>query len=645
EERFRSSVENMLDCFAIYRAIRNQQGQIIDFQAEYINDAACHSSQIEREQHLSRGLCELLPGHRDSGLFDEYCQVVTTGEPLIKDSLIYEDEFGHQRLTRAFDIRVAKFGDGYVASWRDMTDRQQAVLALQESEQKLSLFIEYAPVSIAMFDRNMHYVAVSQGWVEMYQLESIAAVLGRSHYEIFPHIPARWRQVHQRGLAGITEKFEEDRFTLADGSEQCLRWEVHPWRVGSGEVGGILILVEDVWERQQVEQERTRLLEQEQSARAAAERANRIKDEFLAVLSHELRSPLNPILGWTKLLQTRNFNPTRTAEALATIERNAKLQTQLIDDLLDVAKILRGKLSIDTVPVDLVFVIESAIDTVRTAAIAKSIWLHPQLTPVGRVAGDAARLQQIVWNLLSNAVKFTPNQGRVDIRLSKVGTQAQITISDTGKGINRDFLPYLFESFRQEDTSITRQYGGLGLGLAIVRSLVEAHGGTITADSPGEGQGASFTVQLPLLDPEAYTQPPDELLAQDLNLSGIRILAVDDEADARELLAVLLTQYGAEVMVVDSAAAVLAQIASFQPDVLISDIGMPEMDGYTLLQQLRALPAAEGGQVPAIALTAYAREEDQQRAIASGFQRQMTKPLEPEQLVQATLALIRSQPA
>lgn len=360
------------------------------------------------------------------------------------------------------------------------------------------------------------------------------------------------------------------------------------------------------------------------------------------MLSHELRSPLNPILGWTKLLQTRTFDQSRTAEALATIERNARLQTQLIDDLLDVAKILRGKLITDTAPVDLVFVIESAIDTVQTAATSKSIRLHPVLPQIGYVSGDAARLQQIVWNLLSNAIKFTPPHGRVDILLERVDHWAQITVSDTGKGINAEFLPYLFESFRQEDASTTRNYGGLGLGLAIVRSLVEAHGGTIAADSPGEGQGASFTVRLPLLDTKPAIKQPNTSPMQHLNLTGIRVLAVDDEADARDLLTVLLTQYGAEVLTVASAAEVLTVLESFQPDVLVSDIGMPRVDGYTLIRQIRALPPEKGGQTPAIALTAYAREEDRKRAIASGYQQQVTKPLDPDRLVHALISLTQN---
>lgn len=401
-----------------------------------------------------------------------------------------------------------------------------------------------------------------------------------------------------------------------------------------------MIAWRDISDRVHFERDRKRILQQEQAARAEAERANRVKDEFLAILSHELRSPLNPILGWAKLLQTRNFDAAKTAEALATIERNAKIQTQLIDDLLDVAKIIRGKLSMEANPVDLVFVIEAAIDTVRAAAVAKSILLHPVLPQIGQVSGDATRLQQIIWNLLSNAIKFTPNHGRVDIRLERVGDQAQIAVNDTGKGINPDFLPHIFESFRQEDAATTRKFGGLGLGLAIVCSLVEAHGGTISADSQGKGLGATFTIRLPLLNVEPEESQPSQLPKQELDLTGIRVLAVDDDLDARELLTAVLTQYGAEVLTVASAADVLANLESFQPDVLVSDIGMPEVDGYGLIQQVRILPSNKGGQVPAIALTAYAREEDRQQAINKGYQRHLTKPLDLDRLVQVVVELI-----
>ncbi|MGF1478609.1 MAG: ATP-binding protein [Cyanophyceae cyanobacterium] len=402
------------------------------------------------------------------------------------------------------------------------------------------------------------------------------------------------------------------------------------------------VLKKEIAARQQAAAERNRLLAREQEARAAAERANRIKDEFLAILSHELRTPLNPILGWAQALQTYQFDATQTAEALATIERNAQLQVQLINDLLDIAGILRGKLRLNPTAVNLSLVIEAALETVRMTAVAKSIALHAVLPDIGLVFGDAARLQQIVWNLLTNAVKFTPEGGQVYLELKRVGEQAQIAVRDTGKGISSDFLPHVFKSFCQEDASITRLYGGLGLGLAIVHQLVEEHGGTIEANSPGEGLGATFTLQLPLLKDEVV-QPLDELPRQEFNLAGIRVLGVDDEPDARKLLTVLLTECGAEVLTVASAAEVLALLESFQPDVLVSDIGMPDMNGLTLVQRIRTLPSEKGGRIPAIALTASARVEDCQQVLASGYQQHIAKPLKISHLAQAVAFLATQQ--
>jgi signal transduction histidine kinase/ActR/RegA family two-component response regulator len=414
---------------------------------------------------------------------------------------------------------------------------------------------------------------------------------------------------------------------------------------------------------------RARLYEAEQraravseAARAEAEAANRIKDEFLAVLSHELRSPLNPILGWTKLLRSRKFDEKATDRALETIERNAKLQTQLIEDLLDVSRILRGKLVLNVCPVNLVTTIEAALETVRLAAQAKEIQIQTLLDPnVGLVSGDSNRLQQVVWNLLSNAVKFTPSGGRVEVRLEKVGeglkvsrlqvegsntnvqpsTQyAQIQVSDTGKGITPEFLPHVFEYFRQENSTTTRQFGGLGLGLAIVRYLTELHGGSVLAESPGEGLGATFTVRLPLRVADAEATQDEAQPDCSANLSGLRVLVVDDEADIRELVAFILEQSGAEVTVTASAEEALIALNQSVPDVLLSDIGMPEVDGYMLMRQVRALSPERGGKLPAIAFTAYAGEYNQQQALAAGFQLHISKPVEPEKLVSAIASLV-----
>ncbi|MEG4943377.1 PAS domain S-box protein [Microcoleus sp. F4-D5] len=391
--------------------------------------------------------------------------------------------------------------------------------------------------------------------------------------------------------------------------------------------------------------ERANLNDSLQQQAEQLRQANRIKDEFLAVLSHELRSPLNPILGWSKLLQTGKLDAVKTAQALATIERNAKLQTELIEDLLDVSKILQGKLSLNIRAVDLALTVESAIETVNLAAVAKSIEIRTVLDPqIGQILGDAGRLQQVVWNLVSNAVKFTSAGGRVEVNLTRVGDRAQITVADTGIGIAPEFLPYVFDYFRQKDGATTRKFGGLGLGLAIVRHLVELHGGTVAAESQGEGLGATFTVRLPL-SPKVKGQENSlagfsERSTADEPLSGMRILVVDDEPDMRDLISFLLEDAGAEVVTVAVARAALTALARFQPDVLLSDIGMPGMDGYMLLRQVRALPPERGGLIPAIALTAYAGEFDRQQALQAGFQRHLAKPIDPDELIKTIAALL-----
>lgn len=394
--------------------------------------------------------------------------------------------------------------------------------------------------------------------------------------------------------------------------------------------------------------ERSRLvLELETRAEALAQ-TNRIKDEFLAVLSHELRSPLNPILGWTQLLKSGKLDPIRQTAALDTIERNAKLQSQLIEDLLDISRIMQGKLTLTAAPVSLPFVISSAIETVRLAAEAKNVQILLDLdTTVAPVSGDTTRLQQVVWNLLTNAVKFTPAGGQVTVELTAELRQpdqsAQIRVRDTGKGIDPQFLPHVFAYFRQADSTTTRRFGGLGLGLAIVRQIVEMHGGTVEVESLGEDQGATFTVQLPVMRQKALiAAEPAEAKTENTDsvLSGLKILLVDDDTDAREFQAFLLEQSGATVTAVASGSAALKVLDQSVPDVLVSDIGMAEMDGYMLIQQIRDRPPHQGGTMRAIAVTAYARDFDRQKALQSGFQNCVTKPVEPEALIEAIVNLL-----
>jgi PAS domain S-box-containing protein len=397
----------------------------------------------------------------------------------------------------------------------------------------------------------------------------------------------------------------------------------------------------DLIEQRQTVAEREQLLAREQAARVEADRANRLKDEFLAVLSHELRSPLNPILGWSKLLQNRKLDEVKTQQALKTIERNAKLQSELIEDLLDVSRILQGKFNLNISSINLSSIIKAAMETVRLAAEAKSIHIKANLAETGLVAGDATRLQQVMWNLLSNAVKFTPARGQVNIQLEQLDSYALISISDTGQGIAPDFLPYVFDYFRQADAATTRKFGGLGLGLAIVRHLVELHGGTVAVESAGIGRGATFTIRLPLMTIQAIADHDSRSPEPSSDLNRIQVLVVDDEPDSREFVAFVLEQAGATVLTATTAHEALPMLIRAKPDVLLSDIGMPDMDGYMLLQQVRALPPEQGGQVRAIALTAYAGDFNRQQALQAGFQQHVPKPIEPERLIQVISGLMK----
>ncbi len=404
-------------------------------------------------------------------------------------------------------------------------------------------------------------------------------------------------------------------------------------------------LAKEIRQRQRAEEERAKLLVQEQKARAEAEKLNRLKDEFLSTVSHELRTPLNAILGWSNILRTSKVDAAKMHRALETIERNARSQAQLIDDLLDISRIITGKIRLNVQTVELLPVIEAAIDTVQPAADAKNIRLQSVLDPAASpVLGDSERLQQIVWNLLTNAIKFTPKQGRVQVGLQRINSHIEIVVADTGQGISAEFLPHVFERFRQADGSITRSFGGLGLGLAIVRQLVELHGGTVHAQSPGEGQGATFTVKLPLLavgptaiEPERVHPTVGDSVPFDCSfqLDGLRILIVDDDPDMRDLLAYTLEVCGAEVIAVATANAAISALtdSSLPMDILISDIGMPDEDGYSLLRRVRALKPENGGRIPAIALTAYARTQDRTAALLAGFQSHIAKPVEPAELI------------
>ncbi|HEY2586907.1 MAG TPA: CHASE domain-containing protein [Tepidisphaeraceae bacterium] len=524
---------------------------------------------------------------------------------------------------------------------QDVTQVKEAEEALQRNEEQLRLVIDALPVVVAYIDQEKKYRIGNQVFEEWFG-KPLAEVEGKPVLEVAGEEVYREVEPHlDRALSGERAEYDR-RMRFPDGAEHELHVTLIPHVGLAGHVEGTVALVTDVTERRAAENERARLLTAEKEARADAELANRTKDEFLATLSHELRTPLNAILGWSQILRMAGLPPDEVNHGLQTIERNAKLQAQLVEDLLDLSRITAGKLRLETRPVDLPIVLDAALDSVRPAAEAKGIRLIPLLDAAASpVLGDAGRLQQVAWNLLSNAIKFTPSGGTVELILQRIGGRAEIVVSDTGVGIKPDFLPHVFERLRQADASTTRQHGGLGLGLAIARHLIESHGGTIEARSAGENRGATFIVTLPLsLNAAVKVADLDsadsdtKLRMARRRLDGVRVLVVDDEPDALDLVSRTLKQDGADVRLAGSAAEALGAIDELNPDVLISDIAMPGQDGYELIRQLRSRERrARGGRhVPAVALTAFARKEDRERALRAGYQAHLAKPVEPARL-------------
>ena len=415
---------------------------------------------------------------------------------------------------------------------------------------------------------------------------------------------------------------------------------VSPIRDLSGTIVGASKIARDISDRRRVEEERGRLLAQEQAARAVAERASRVKDEFLATLSHELRTPLTSIMGWVRMLRQHTLDNGAAERALEIVDRNTQALTRLVEDILDISSITMGRFRLENVPVDLAAVVRAAVDAVRHAATAKNIRLDVTMDGTVRpVAGDAGRLQQVIWNLLSNAVKFTPDGGHVDVILAPSGSYAELRVVDDGPGISPEFAPRLFDRFTQHDASTTRQHGGLGMGLAIVRHLVELHGGTVRAESPGLGRGATFIVRLPQVlgraaSAEGRPEPPPAVL------DGIRVLAVEDEADTRELVATILRQAGADVAVAASMEEALRALATAPADVVLCDIAMPGRDGYELLREVKRR-RGHAARTPFVALTAHVQESDRQRSVAEGFSVHVGKPIDPAELVEVVRTVSR----
>jgi PAS domain S-box-containing protein len=617
---------------------------------------------------IGRTAREAFPELEEQHFFELLDRVYTTGQPFVGNEVTaHFDRRGDGTIEEGvfnfvyqpiFDINGAV--EGVITFGFEVTDqvvaRRQAEalaadlsaqqVALKKSEARFSRLVEANIIGVILAGPNGRILEANDAFLRMmgYTREDLQNG-GINWVEMTPPDYAQQDEQVLRELAnsGSCAPFEKE-YIRKDGSRVPIL--LGAAQLESDELAWVCFVLD------LTESKKTEALLRQQAAELA--QANRLKDEFLATVSHELRTPLNAILGWSTMLRSKQLDESTRNRAIETIERNARSQNQLINDLLDVSRIITGKLRLNVRPVVLVSVIEAAIDSIRPAADAKNIRLQSLLDPAaGPVSGDPDRLQQVFWNLLSNAVKFTPKGGRVQIRLERINSHVEVTVSDTGQGISPEFLPYVFERLQQADSSTTRTHSGLGLGLAIVRHLVELHGGSVHASSAGEGMGASFMVNLPvtIFRPEATdiervhpTVSDTAPLLDAPRLDGVKVLIVDDEVDARDLLATLLRQSGAEVMTAVSVQEAFVLITQSMPnekfDVLVSDIGMPGEDGYLFIRQVRALAPDQGGRIPAIALTAYARTEDRIKALASGFQSHVPKPVEPAEFIAVVANLV-----
>jgi PAS domain S-box-containing protein len=642
----RATLESTTDAILV----TDEKAKVIDFNERYIG-----MWKIPREALKSRTLREvwelMSKNFADPQQFSARLEeIVATGQESA-DLLELKDGRVFDRSSKLLTLEGER--PGRVWSFRDVTERHK----FEITANRLAALVASSDDAIVGKDLNLIVTSWNFGAERIFGYTA-EEMIGTSIMRLIP--PDRLEEETEI-LSRIRRGQRVDHFETVrlakDGRRLNLSMTISPIMDASGHVIGASKVARDISERKKAEEalkkameeaevanrERQQLLNSEREARSQAERASRMKDEFLATLSHELRTPLNAVLGWANILRHGNLQGEELEQGLDIIERNARVQARIIEDLLDMSRIISGKVRLDVQWIELSAVLNESIETLRSTAQAKGVYLQARLDPFARpIFGDPNRLQQVFWNLLNNAIKFTPKDGKVEVLLKQVSSEVQVSVIDTGEGIAPEFLPYIFDRFQQGDASTTRRHGGLGLGLAIVKQLVELHGGNVRVQSDGLGKGATFNVRLPLTavypEPEKEGHLPEATLREnppipEVSLADIQVLVVDDEIDARDLVKKLLEMAGAMVSTAGSASEAMGHILAGRPDVLICDIGMQEEDGYSLIRRLRGMEKKEEGVLPAVALSAYARSEDRTKAIRSGFQIHLAKPVEPAELL------------
>jgi PAS domain S-box-containing protein len=653
EERFRLLVEGVTD-YAIF--MLDPQGQVLTW-----NTGATRIKGYQADEIIGQHFSKFYPPEALNRHLPEHELQVAAAEGRFEDEgwRVRKDgtRFWANVIITALRDNTGELR-GFAKFTRDLTQRREHEESLRQSEERFRLLVEgVSDYAIFMLDANGYIMTWNSGAerIKGYQADEI---IGQHFSKFYPSdvVETGWPE-HELEVAAAKGRFEDEGWRIRkDGSKFWANITITALRDESGRLRGFAKLTRDLSERKRVEAleadgaQRDEMLEAERSARMAAQRAARIKDEFLATLSHELRTPLNSILGWTHVLRIQGTpKPEDFQRGMEVIERNTRAQAQLIEDLLDLSRIMSGRIRLDVQQLAIAEVVQGAIESVEPTAQTKGVRLESILDPRGgTVSGDPGRLQQIFWNLLSNAIKFTPKGGKVQALLQRIDSHIEFSVSDTGIGIPASFLPYVFDRFSQKDTSTTRSHGGLGLGLAISKQLVELHGGSLRAKSPGEGQGATFIVHLPLTILETKAESanrvhPTHAAAEEPSLlpslAGVHALVVDDEADARDLIQRVLQEQGATVSLAASGAEAMRIMETSEPDILVSDVGMPDMDGYQLMRRIRA-SEPKGRRLPALALTAFARAEDRKRALLAGYQSHVAKPVDMAELVIVIAGLV-----